>query len=280
MAVNTTTRTDANSRSLADDLSQFHNKAQIELPTFLIIGAARSGTSTLYHLLQSSPDVYLRSSKRPEPHFFLKSDEYAKGFSWYLQRYFSNCRGRPARGEASTSYLCHEFVAQRIRIHLPDIKLIAILRNPVDRAYSNYWHSVKYGHETLTFDDAIENESQRQAEQTDALMREIQPFSYIERGFYAKQLKNYLKHVSSEQMLVVLLEDIVQRPSSALNKIARFLDIRPMRETRAPKNTHNASTPQNVRMTTETRRRLVELFRDDVNQLSQLLNRDLNGWLR
>src|SRR5436305_13662497 len=104
------------------------------LPNFLIIGAARSGTTTLYTHLKRHPDIYLPPRKRPEPHFFYKSAEYERGIGYYEERYFSACRNESAIGEASTSYVFGPTVPGRIRAALPDIKAICLLRNPVERA--------------------------------------------------------------------------------------------------------------------------------------------------
>ena len=110
------------------------------LPNFLIIGAARAGTTTIYNHLKDHPDVYLPAQKRPEPHFFLKESEYARGISYYEERFFSARRDERAVGEASTSYLFGQQVPKRIRAALPGVKLICVLRNPVERAFSSPDH--------------------------------------------------------------------------------------------------------------------------------------------
>ena len=107
-------------------------------PNFLIIGAARSGTTTLYNCLKKHPLIYLPKNKRPEPHFFLKNKEFKKGYEYYIGKYFFNSSLNQIKGEASTSYLFQKYVPSRIYKYIPNCKFIIMLRNPVERAYSHW----------------------------------------------------------------------------------------------------------------------------------------------
>ncbi len=254
------------------------NQVYIVLPDFLIIGAGRSGTTTLYSYLQEHPAIYLPASKRPEPHYFLKEREYAKGLAYYSRKYFSEWQGESAIGEASVSYMCHKKVARRIRKHLPDVKLIAILRDPADRAYSNYWHTVKNGLETLSFDEAIQAEEGRNARIEDPFLREVQPYAYLERGFYYEQLSAYLEYFSREQLLVLLLDDLAHRPTQVLHETFSFLGVDAAFVPKSMGHIKNRSTPPGLEMSTETRRLLVKQYREDIDRLSILLERDLSDW--
>ena len=250
------------------------------LPNFLIVGAARSGTTTLYSHLKDHPDVYLPVNKRPEPHFFLKAAEYIQGLAYYEQRYFSACRNQKAVGEASTSYLFGPDVPKRIRSSLPDVKLICILRDPVERAFSSYWHTVKSGLETLSFDEAIVREAQRKDETAGTAFEEIAPFAYAERGLYYCQLSRWLSEFPRSQMKIVIFDDFVADPIKILREVAGFLDVSPEGLPKRGVEMENKSVPAEARMLPATRRMLIESLREDVDALGQLLDRDLAFWLK
>ena len=195
------------------------------LPNFLIIGAARSGTTTLYSLLQEHPDIYLPKNKRPEPHFFLKSDEYARGLDYYETRYFADWATQRAAGEASTSYIFGPRTPARIARDLPDVRLIAMLRNPIERAHSNYWHTVASGLETLDFATAVVSERERTEALRGTKLEEIKPYSYLERGLYFAQLQRWLGYFERHQIHICLFEDFIADPKTGLSEILTFLDV-------------------------------------------------------
>ena len=251
----------------------------IMLPNFLIIGAARSGTTTLYSHLQGHPDVYLPAKKRPEPHFFLKNSEFVRGLSYYDERYFSHWAGQRAIGEASTSYIFGPEVPKRVRACLPAVRLIAMLRNPIERAFSNYWHTVKGGLETLCFAEAVALESTRKSELAGTALGEISPFAYIERGFYASQLRRWFEEFDREQIKIVIFDDFIASPAATLAEVARFLDIAPERLPNRGVEAENKSVPAEMTIPSELRRTLINTFRDDVTALSDLLGRNLAHWL-
>lgn len=249
------------------------------LPNFLIIGAARSGTTTLYSHLQEHPDVYLPANKRPEPHFFYKNSEYEKGLAYYEERNFSAWSGQRAVGEASTSYVFGPEVPKRIKSRLPSIKLICILRNPVERALSNYWHTIKSGIETLSFEEALLHEGHRKAELADTPLGEIAPFAYVERGLYHHQLVRWLQEFDRAQMKIIIFDDFVAAPHATLVEVAQFLDISPDPLPRRKVEAENKSVPDGTRLTSECRQVLIKMFQNDVVELSNLLGRDLTAWL-
>lgn len=125
-------------------------------PHFLIIGAARSGTTSLYSYLVEHPRVVAAAKK--ELHFF--DLRFPNGPAWYRDQ-FPSLSPDTITGEASPYYLFHSHVPKRVFKLLPHVKLIVLLRNPVDRAYSHYYHAVKHGIETLPFERAIEQEDER-----------------------------------------------------------------------------------------------------------------------
>jgi len=249
------------------------------LPNFLIIGAARSGTTTLYNRLQGHPDIYLPASKRPEPHFFLKGAELGRGLRYYEERYFSRWSGQKAVGEASTSYVFGADVPQRIRASLPDVKLICLLRNPVERAFSGYWHTVASGLETLSFEDAIAREGARKTQLAGTALGEIAPFAYVERGLYHEQLLRWLRVFERSALKIVLFDDLIGQPEAMLHDIVRFLGVPPQALPSRELEKENMSVPDGIRISKKTRELLIERFRDDVTALEALLGRDLRHWL-
>jgi hypothetical protein len=249
------------------------------LPNFLIIGAARSGTSTLYRFLQQHPEIYLRPDKRPEPHFFFKATEYAKGIRYYEERWFPAKGAWRAVGEASTSYLFGAEVPARIAQHLPGIRLISVLRNPIDRAFSGYWHSVRSGIEKLDFAAAIEHEVERTQAAERTPLGELKPYSYVARGFYHAQLANYLEVFDSSQMLVLMFDELCAAPAVTLNKVYRFLGVAPDIFPSRLDLVENRSVPDGKTIDLTLRKRLATVYEDDVARLGTLLGRDLSSWL-
>lgn len=250
------------------------------LPNFLIIGAARSGTTALYSHLQGHPDIYLPANKRPEPHFFYKSAEYARGLSYYEERYFSAWSGQKAIGEASTSYLFGPDVPLRIRADLPNVKLICVLRNPIERAFSSYWHTVNSGLETIPFEEAIACEADRQEQLVSTPLGELAPFAYAGRGFYCRQLTHWLTQFDREQMKVVIFDDFVSTPQDTLVDIVKFLGVSPADLANRAFAVENKSVPIDAEISPKARKMLSDMFHEDVAGLGSLLGRDLTHWLK
>ena len=249
------------------------------LPNFLIIGAARCGTTSVYSVLQTHPDVYLPANKRPEPHFFLKSEEFARGLSYYEERYFSASRGQKAIGEASTSYVYGADVPKRVHDALPAVRLVCMLRNPIERAFSGYWHTVASGLETMSFEEALANEDSRKRELAGTALGEVAPFAYVERGLYAMQLRRWLEKFDRSQLHIILFEDVLNDPDSVLADLAQFLEIDGDRFGARTFRKENTSVPEQARMSDAVHDSLVDRFRNDVRSLEELLGRDLSGWL-
>ena len=253
------------------------------LPNFLIVGAARGGTTNFAAYLRGHPEVFM-PPKRPEPHFFLKDPEYSKGLAYYSEKYFATAGAVHAVGEASTSYVCHRFVAERIARDLPGVRLFVMLRNPIPRALSSYWHTVRNGLEPLSFPDALKAESVRAAaaeHAADPLLKVIRPFAYVERGMYARQLRSYLDFFPRERLSVILFEEFVADPIGVTRAACAFLGLDPSEFTPPPaaRDELNQSTPAGESMDDDTFEFLRSAYRDDVRDLSGLLDRDLSGWL-
>ncbi len=170
---------------------------------FFIIGAQRSGTTYLYSLLDSHPEIEMARPLRPEPKFFLDDSRFDQGVVVYERAYFRQKPGARLLGEKSTSYMEHEKAARRIAAIFPAAKIIALLRDPVERAISNYYFSVENGLETLNMDQAFRREAERATQATTA---SVSPFAYLARGRYADYLEVYERFFPREQLIILLTE--------------------------------------------------------------------------
>ena len=195
------------------------------LPNFLIAGAAASGTSFLSSILKQHTDIYLPKEMRPEPHFFYYSDKYDRGIDWYKRKWFSEVKKQSAIGERSSSYLYHKESAKRIKENLPDIKLIFVLRNPIERTWANYRYTVLSGLEDLSFTEALETEPHR-VKSASGIWKEVQPHDYTGRGLYGEQLEFYLKFFSWSQILIVNSEKLSSETQIQLDRITNFLGVK------------------------------------------------------
>lgn len=252
-------------------------------PAFLIIGAQKCGTSSLYEYLIRHPCV--RPPFTKEVHFF--DNNYSMGINWYkanfptfFQKYSLKIKKLNfMTGESGPSYLYHPRSPKRVSKTIPKVKSIVILRNPVDRAYSNYQMVVKMGHETLSFEEAIKSEKKRlQGEKEKILENENYSFlnyglySYLHRGIYVDQIKEWLKFFPKEQLLVLKTEDLKNNQSKILKKVCAFLSI--------PNYKLNEDLKYNVQkykeMKKETRGHLVEFFKPHNERLCKYLNRNFD----
>ncbi len=204
----------------------------MSLPNFLIIGAARSGTTALHRYLRQHPQVYMSPIK--EPGFFAYENEDcdfygADGSTWpvitALQEYTSLYDGvtsEVALGEASTDYLYNPTgkAPERIQYYIPAVKLIAVLRNPVEASYSHFLAGVSSGLEPLAdFAQAVEDEERRIASNWSPF------YHYTRKGFYGRQLKQYVDRFDSEQIRVYLYEDWKADNQGILRDIFCFLSV-------------------------------------------------------
>ena len=182
------------------------------LPDFLIGGAPRSGTTWLRVLLEKHPQICMAQPAAPEPKFFLVDDLYRRGLEYYARTWFGNVPAGCVTGEKSTNYLESSIAAQRIRQDLPEVNLVFIFRNPVERAYSNYLWSCKNGLEAEEFRVALAREEEREATMPTAL-RFARPHALFARGLYADLLRPYLDSFQRKQILCLRFEDIAERPA-------------------------------------------------------------------
>ncbi len=179
----------------------------------IIVGAMKAGTSSLAFHMNNHPSI---SMPLEEVHFFDLESNFNKGYEWY-ENIFSEYNEDNLIGEKTPTYCYLEKVPQRIYDYNPEVKLIWIFRNPINRAYSNYWHSVKRGNEKLSFEQSVEQEETR--------IKENVFKGYLQRGIYYKQIKNYLNYFSHEQMHYLLFEKFIKNPLKELEQIFSFLEI-------------------------------------------------------
>lgn len=193
---------------------------------FIIIGAQKSGTTTLFELLSKHPNVFMPAGK--EVPFFTKDDRYNDGIEKYFEQYYAGVSKNNLWGKATPHYLSDDVAALRIKKVLPDVKLIAILREPADRALSHYRMSLRKGFEERGFEKAIDEqlETKRLNEARKLPSgKESEADTYVAWGEYGRLLKVYYDNFSSNQILILFTDELESDPQSVLKKIYSFLEI-------------------------------------------------------
>jgi hypothetical protein len=284
-------------------------------PTFIIAGAIRCGTTSLSLWLTQHPDVFMPPEK--ELHYFERYHE-RKIHEWsdYLAR-FEPGRGKAAVGEASPSYLAKPESAAWIRFVLPDAKILLILRNPVDRAFSNYCFGLMRGWEFApTFERALRRDRRWHSGSHSELEEERHGgMCYFRRGLYADQVQRFLEAFGPEAVRVWLFDDLAEKPKETYREICSYLGIRSdftpgfqrLNQGRPPalirlqrvlaRASRHAVLPGSApilrgvmemnqalgrmvrRLDPSTRATLMEAYRPDVLRLGRLIGRDLSSWL-
>jgi Sulfotransferase domain len=245
------------------------------LPDFLVIGAQKAGTTALYAYLRWHPGITGPSWK--EVSFFDR--HWWRGEAWYRGQ-FPLRSGQRLVGEASPSYLFHPLAPERVRSLVPDAKLVALVRDPVDRAYSHYQHEYALGREPLSFEDALAAEEERTRGDVERLVADPRAFShawwdhtYAARGHYADQLESWLEVFPRDQLLVVPSEDLGERPAETYAAVLAFLGAAPHALPEYPRVFERQYEP----MRPETRAALAATFAEPNRRLEQMLGRSL-GW--
>jgi len=265
------------------------------LPTFLIVGAMRSGTTSLARTLELHPQIFLPGQK--ELHYFEKYHD--RGLDWYRSQ-FKGAGDAPAVGEATAGYMYDAEAMRRIAATLPDIRLMAIVRNPVDRAYSHYWHMVARRIEKRTFEEAIA------AELANGKKNPRQP-PYIGKGLFAEQLERICTLYPRERLHVVVFDDFRDAPGATYRAICEFLQVdggfappnlgrnanpsQRIRSVRVRNLARKLPTPMRLAiarlnsapmnyppLSASTRAELTEVFRPSNRALAAWLGRDLSAW--
>jgi len=254
-------------------------------PDYIIIGSRKSGTTSLSKYIIEQPNVYTSSVK--EIDFFNRY--YYKGINWYKTQFPLNSKKKWhtkilkkkfMTGEASSTYIYHPLAPKRIKEILPDVKLIAVLRNPIDRAYSQYQMEVIHGNENLSFEEAIEKESERIEGEFEKMgtdetyfSHSYQIFSYLAGGLYAEQLKRWYKYFPKNQILIVDNEELNEKTSYVYDKVLNFLELPCFKLKHFERYRKTEYSEMNV----NTRKKLVEFFKPYNEKLNSLLNTNF-GW--
>ena len=256
------------------------------VPDFLIVGAARSGTTSLYKYLIQHPCIL--PAIRKEVHYF--DYNYFKGLTWYrahfpTNRYSKNLanqiKKRVITGEGAPYYMFHPLAPKRAAQMFPDLKLMFLLRDPIARAHSSYNKQCQIGKESLSFSAAIKSEEERIRGEHDKLCKDEgyssanhKYFSYANRGIYINQLENWLQYFSREQMLIINSEDFYANPSQIYEKCLSFLGI-PHYELKSYQQYNSSSYEQKI--DSETFSYLSNLFKPYNKKLFEFLGEDF-GW--
>ena len=207
------------------------------LPDFIIFGVSRSGTTSLYQYLAQHPNIEPCVIK--EPHFF--DQYYDRGINWYRMNFpskwqkfiFTKLKNKKfITGEASGAYLQNPHAPKRIHNLNPNVKLILLLRNPVDRAFSHYKRKWKNGSEKLSFEEVIDQEQSRIEGEQEKMEKNEKYYShtyhrlsYITTGLYVIRLKRWLKYFSMKQILILQNEEFLLEPQKVYDKTLEFLDL-------------------------------------------------------
>ena len=254
------------------------------LPTAIIVGAQKAGTTALYAYLRRHPAVV--GPARKELNYFDR--HYARGTAWYRGQFPNGLRVRwagrdgsaPVVAEASTGYLFHPLAPERVRALLPDVRLIALLRDPVERAYSHYQHEVALGRESLSFEEAVEAEGRRMGGELERMLRDPRYFSYawwnytyVARGLYAEQLERWFAVFPREQLLVVATSDLAADSPATYRHVLDHVGASPHDLDEYPR----VFSREYEQMEGDTRQRLSEVYREPNRRLYELLGREL-GW--
>jgi len=201
------------------------------LPNLLIVGPPKSGTTSIRNILAQHPNVFAYPR---EIHFF--DENYEKGIGWY-KKFFENVTGERIITEKTPSYFYDRDVPKRIKETLPDIKLLFILRNPIDRAYSHYWHNVRLGAEKRSFEKAIDNEFKNydtfeikyrrfSAHSKDWEKKDSNLFRYAGISTYSVFLKKWLNYFDKKRVYFMLLENLQQEE---MDKLLEFFELEKFR---------------------------------------------------
>jgi len=246
-------------------------RRKIDKLDFILAGAQKSGTTALHYFLEKHPRITMGDQE--EMHFFDDDGLFSGPVDYeLLHRHFPLLPRSTIAGECTPSYLYWKPAAERIWNYNPQVKLLVLLRNPVERAFA-HWNMQRFkGREPLDFLDAVKEEKSRIA---GAPPREARRFAYVDRGFYVQHLERFFRFFSREQMMIIKFEKFRQEQRETLDSIFSFLGVKPLPSFRSK---DRNVVPYQRAMNWEERVFLYNIFADDIATLEQLLGWDCSDW--
>ena len=245
---------------------------KIEKLDFVVAGAQKSGTTALHYFLSKHWQITL--PRRQELHFFDDEEIFSRPVDYELlhRQFPRRTKSTTAVGEVTPSYLYWKPAMERIAEYNPQIKLVILLRNPIDRAFA-HWNMQRFkGREPLDFMDALREEPRRIAK---PLTLESRRFAYVDRGFYSTQLERVFQFFPRNQAKIVRFENFRARKQEVLDSIFDFLRVRRVRG--IPDKERNV-VPYERGMRSDERKYLAEVFAAEIARLEQMLGWDLADW--
>lgn len=244
---------------------------KIERLDFILAGAQKSGTTALHYFLTRHPNITMGDQQ--EIHFFDDDSLFVADPDYeQLHKHYPPIASPTIAGDCTPSYMYHEPTTERIWRYNPTIKLMILLRNPVDRAFA-HWNMQRFkGREPLDFFDAVREEKTRIA---GAPPTDARRFAYVDRGFYGQQLARLLKFFPREQLKVIKFEDFKGKQRETLVSVFSFLGLKQLRSVRTK---DRNIVPYERAMNWEEKVFLYNVFADDIAKIEQLLGWDCSDW--
>lgn len=270
-------RTAVRARARLDLLSDGVTGQQRMLPGYLVVGTKRGGSTSLAGWIAAHPEVGpCRAGKGT--HYF--DTHHDRGWSWYRAQFPRVSRGFRLTGESSPYYMFHPAAAERIVRELPGVRVLACLRDPVERAWSHHAYETAHGRETETFERALALEEGRLAGQEERLRADPAApaphwryHAYLRRGHYAEQLEPFYRALGPERVLVVQSEELFADPAGEMERVHAFLGLSPHADpSRTALNAGDGAARGG--MDAATRRRLEEYFAPHTAALERLTGRE------
>jgi len=251
--------------------------ADVTRPTFIIGGAPRAGTNFLCHALDRHPDVYMAKPYMPEPKVFMGP---ARPWAEYARRYaalFAGAGGRRALGEKTSYYLENEAACTLIARHLPEVRMLFSVREPVARAYSNYLWTKKNGLEDLSFEEAVRLEGRRPSPLPPERAY-ARPYDYLPRGHYDAFAARWFEALGRARVRFVLYEDVVAKPEPQLAGIEEFIGVAPAALGADDLGVINSAKEMGPPLDPAFERALRERMAPSVRRFAALTGLDVTAW--
>jgi hypothetical protein len=261
------------------------------LPSFFVLGAAKCGTTSLHAYLEQHPEICMSHPKEP---FFFEA-EFERGPAYYFNRYFSHWKGEQIVGESRHRNLYMPYIPQRLANYNPHARLVVVLRNPVERAVSHWWHWYSRSVEALPLPQALEADLKRieagyrfeTAHEREVYGSGLQRGgrgcfrTYLDTGYYREQIDRYLALFPREQLRVVLFDDLIRDPRKVVREICEFAGADPATADAIDCRRVNRSDPEMLKhVSPGSLAWLSDHYREHNARLEELLGRSLEQWNR